>query len=384
MFNLPARAAAVLILFHLPLAAWAAGGPATDSYDGISDERWLGLHALADIYVIHNFNQPPSHLNHLREFDANSGRPSIGFARLTLAHKPDPARLSAGFRIDAGFGDIPDAFLQDDPAAATNRALSRGLSFVEQAFVTLDIPIGRGLALEAGKFGTPIGLEDNEAQMNWNYSRSLGYNWAEPSIHTGLRATYEPSESTAVSVYWLNGWNTNILAGTGMRSYAVAGRWRPIDSLELALVYAGGLERAPTHLSDPTLSFRNLLSFYMLYRPHARFQFAVSADYGNDRTQGGVQWGALAGYLRCRVFDWLAVAGRSEYYADPNGATTAARQRLYSETLTLETRLPRAGGDFSFVTRAEYRHDHSTAAVFDSSSPRTTQDTITLGVLFWF
>jgi len=68
--------------------------------------------------------------------------------------------------------------------------------------VTTGWPIGRGLVIDVGKFGTPLGLASNETQKNWNYSRSLLYTLAEPTYHTGLRATYPLADSFALTGYW--------------------------------------------------------------------------------------------------------------------------------------------------------------------------------------
>ncbi len=363
--------------------AVAVGGPAGDAYEGISAQHFLALHVLLDVYLGHNFNNPFSGQNQLRAFDVKSDIPSVNLFRLTLAHKPQ----QLGFRIDAGFGDTADAFMKSDPAATQYPTLARSLSFVEQAFVTFIIPVGpHGIAVDAGKFGTPIGMEDNETPANWNYSRALTYTFAEPSLHTGLRATYEPGASTAVSLFWLNGWNANIVDGNALRAYAATALFRPHESIELVLVYAGGLERAATRLSVPSLSFRNVLNFVVVYRPWKKLELALNADYGNDRAQGGVNWGGAAAYVRWQATAIVGIAVRGEYLGDPRGFITGAGQNLGEVTWTVDARV--SLGATAFLTRAEYRHDRSTARVFAGGLPKEgfkeAQDTLTLGVLFWF
>jgi hypothetical protein len=94
---------------------------------------------------------------------------------------------------------------------------------------------------DVGKFGTPVGFEDNESPPNWNYSRGLLFTLAEPSYHTGVRATYPATAGLAFSVFWLNGWNTNVIDGNEMRSFAAAATLKPRDDIELVLVHAGAL-----------------------------------------------------------------------------------------------------------------------------------------------
>jgi putative OmpL-like beta-barrel porin-2 len=371
--------AAPLLIFSLaalaPASARAGGGPATDAYEGIG-ELPIEAHVLGDFYVAHDFNDPDSGRVQLRAFDPNANLPSIGWLRLTLARKP----RRFGFRVDVGVGDTADTYLADDPAAHDHFQLSRALSYVQQAFVTIVVPVGHGIALDAGKFSTPVGLEDNESWTNWNYSRSLIYTFAEPSLHMGARATYEITDALAVSAYWLNGWNANFQDGSYLRSYALAARWKPVASLELALVYAGGLERPPADLSSPTLSSRNLIDFYAVYHPTRWLGLAVSTDYGNDRASGGVSFWALAGYARAQATRWLAVAVRGEYFDDPNGFATGTVQRIGEFTGTLEVR--GTLGRLGLCGRLEYRHDQSTASVFQAGSGfRSVQDMITLGLI---
>jgi len=163
--------------------AWAGGGAATDSYVDIRENTLVDVHALADLYFQHE--EPTGGAVQLRAFDVRSDQPSLNLLRATIAHRPD----WFGFRVDAGLGDMPNAFLRYDPAATAHPGLSRGLSYLEQAFVTVVVHAGRGVSVDVGKFGTPLGLEDNETPANWNYSRSLLFTVGEPTYHTGVRAT---------------------------------------------------------------------------------------------------------------------------------------------------------------------------------------------------
>jgi Putative beta-barrel porin-2, OmpL-like. bbp2 len=359
--------------------ALAGGGPATDAYDDISKTAAVDMHGLGDVYLVHNFNDPVSGTNQLREFDFNSDDPSLSYLRLTLAHRP--GRI--GFRIDAGVGDTADIYYQQDPAVTTHPTLARSLSYIEQAFVTVMVPLEREIQVDVGRFSTPVGLEDNESLTNWNYSRSFLYSWAEPSLNTGLRLSCQVLKSLAVSLFWVNGWNSIVVDGSDMRTFAAAISWKPTAALELVAVYMGGLEHPPTDLTAP-LSFRNLLATYLVYQATARARFALAVDYGTDRANGGVTWWGVAGFARFQALPWLAAALRGEYLADPEGFITGTRQKLAEATATLELRTTR--GRVQLIARGEYRHDQSNALVFTSSAPaiRSSQDTLTLALLAAF
>ena len=369
----------VIAVWTLSASAQASGGASTDSYDDI-EKGGIDPHGLADVYFQGGLDKTSLANNQLRAFDVQNNLPALGMLRLTLAHKPD----IFGFRLDAGIGAIPDAYLRLDPASATHPGLSRGLSYIEQAFVTANIPIGRGLEVDVGKFGTPVGLEDNEALENWNYSRSLLYLVAEPSYHAGLRITCPLSETLAVSVFWVNGWNANVFDGNAMRAGAAAVSWRPAPRLEVVLDYMGGLERPPTQLSDPILSLRHELDAYVKYGFTRRVAMAWTGDYGHDGASGGVSWWGLGGYVRVEALDFLAGVLRLEHLDDSDGFTSGAKQRLAEVTATLEVR-GRVEAT-KWIGRLEYRRDESDEPFFTSpvASASTHQDTFGASLLAAF
>jgi hypothetical protein len=346
-------------------AARSGGGPATDAWDGIRGDG-TEAHAMLDLYLQHRLGGDGP--IELRAFDPTNG-PALGLARVTLAHRP----RRFGFRIDAGVGDLAEAYYADDPLSTTHPDLARWLSRVQQAFVSARIS-GR-VELDVGKFSTPIGLEDNEALPNWNYSRSLLFTWAEPSVHSGARATWELPRGFAVSGFWLNGWNSNFVGGNSMRSFAVAARWQP-HTVELVLVYSGGLERIPSRLADPTLSFRSLIDFYVRWRPLERLTLALTADYGHDAALGGADFGGLSAYATVAATRWLRASVRGEAFFDPTGLATGTPQTLGEATLTLELHGKLRALQLSL--RVEYRHDQSTATPF---AGRSSQDTLTCALI---
>jgi len=362
---------ALAVAFVLGANAFAGGGAETEPYQDVNG--WIG--ALADLYATYNFNQPPSGTNQLYQFNTTSGSPSINWVRLALARKPG----RVGFRLDAGLGDTANVYFAQDPAAPAHPEAARFFSHVQQAFVSFILPTRRYFAVELGKFNTPVGLEDNETPTNWNYSRSLIFTFCEPTLHTGLRVTWRPIEWLGISLYWINGWNANVLDGSDLRTFAVAATWKPRDGVEVALVYLAGLEHPPTMLAAD-LSFRNLLDAYVLWSARSWLSLALSADYGNDRARGGVNFWGVAVYARLKPRPWLAFAARGEYFADPDGFTTATPQQVFEGTLTadLDGKVDR----LALTARIEYRHDSSTAAVFERPATRAgTQDTMTLALI---
>jgi hypothetical protein len=351
----------LIALVLIERSAHGGGGPPTDAYEGIGDSA-IDVHGFADVYFAYNPGDPANGQNQLRAFDTTANEPAIGWLRLRVAHRP----RTFGFRVDLGIGDTANAYFAADPAATAHPELSRWLSHVGQAFATVVLP--EEIEVDAGKFDTPVGLEDNESLLNWCYSRSLVFTWDEPSLHTGVRATYAITPEVIVAAFWLNGWNANELDGSTMRSYAAAARYKPNESLEAVLVYAGGLEHDPK-----ALRWRTLIDAYVVYKATDALSLAATADY-TPQFYGG------AAYARYLATDWLAGVLRVERFADPEGIATGTAQTLDEITATLEGRRVVHGA--TLISRLEYRHDWSTADVFEHGTIlRGVQKTVTLGLI---
>ena len=214
--------------------------------------------------------------------------------------------------------------------------------------------------------------------INWNYSRSLLYTLAEPTYHTGLRATYPMTTTLDASANWLNGRNTNVLPPSGMRSFAGAVSWWPASNLETVATYAGGLERVPYGPASSPQAYRHEVSTYAVYKPRSWLNWAATLDYGTQPQSGRAQWWGIGGYMRCRFLPWLAGdALRGERYADPlQGFTTMFRQHLAEATVTMEATTH--VGAVALRGQLEYRRDNSDLRRFPSSPHGLThQDTST-------
>jgi hypothetical protein len=283
--------------------------------------------------------------------------------------------------VDAGIGSTADVYAQQDPASPAHPDLARGLSYLGQAFIAIAIPTPRALRVDVGKFSTPVGLEDNESMANWNYSRSLLYSFAEPSLHAGLRLIGALGESLGFSLFWVDGWNSNFVDGSGMRGFGAAASFRPRATTEIVLVYMGGPEHPPTALAAP-LAFRNLLDAYVIVTAGRRWTAATAVDAGTGRALA-MWWGATA---YARFVPWPTVAGtlRAEILSDPSGFVTGTGQFVGGATATLEWRV--AVEPVRFTPRLEYRRDQSNRAVFAATSAgaREHQDTLTLAFLAAF
>ena len=155
----------------------AAPGP----LDGIASVlKGATVNGLVDGYYGYNFNSPANRTSGLRLFDNATNQFALNLIEVGLDKAPD-ASSRLGYDFTLGFGNAMNVVNSTDPG---------GLGFAQylkQAYVSYLAPVGKGLTLTFGKFVTPVGAEVIESNKNWNYSRSLLFNYAIPFYHFGLQ-----------------------------------------------------------------------------------------------------------------------------------------------------------------------------------------------------
>ncbi len=111
----------------------------------------------------------------------------------------------------------------------------------------------------------------------------------------------------------------------------------------------------------------------------------MTVDYGIDRANGGVEFGGTAAYAQLRPLPWLACALRVEVLFDPQGFTTGTPQNVIEGTANVD--VSGSWDQLNLTGRLEYRHDSSTALVFQNGpkpASRDWQDTLTLALVLTF
>lgn len=190
----------------------------------------FGFRAFADGYasVNYNFPKPAGSANaRTRAFDRSSGF-ALAWAGVDLSHPAEPV----GGTLSLRYGPAADLINGDEPG---------GLKQLQQAYASW-APGGGSWTFDFGKFYTIYGAEPNESQDNINYSRSLLYLFLTPQWHTGLRVTWEASESVTMRFLAVNGYNRSIDNNVG-KTFGAQLDWAVSDNFGLTLGWLGGPEQ---------------------------------------------------------------------------------------------------------------------------------------------
>jgi hypothetical protein len=130
---------------------------------------------------------------------------------LSVSKVPGQDNWAAGYRADLLFG--PDAAGYGAVLGNNNQVTTSSSFGIEQAYVDLVVPTGRGLDFKVGVFNTIVGYEVFESYKNPNFSRSFGWQ-LEPTSNTGLLMSYQFTDAFGMSLGMAN----TYMAGVNVRN----------------------------------------------------------------------------------------------------------------------------------------------------------------------
>lgn len=329
----------------------------------------MAVTGFIDGYYSYNANQPSSsannQINDLYNFNDKTDQVQLSAIKLTLNHDPGPF----GAHFDFIYG-------------RTNGLVNAGLqgNYIEQAFLSLKPKSAKGFEADFGKFVTSAGAEVIEAKDNWNYSRSLLFAWAIPYYHFGLRTSMPVSKVDTFGVQVVNGWNS-VTKNNGWATIGLTNAYVKTKYTWNLNVYTG-----PEHATAAG-GYRNLVDTTLLLTPNAKFNAYINYDFGQNHDKSDLvrpTWQGIAFAAHEQFKPSMAVAGRYEYFTDPDGFETGTMQHLNEFTLTYEYKVPKLPQQI--VSRAEYRRDMSNQPVFHQNSEGMVdqQSTFTIGLIAIF
>ena len=400
---------AVIPAVYDPQSAAPAAAPAPSKPDPLAGlSSVLGgatFTGLVDGYYSYNFNHPqagtsslspvPGNFTALRVFDPRNNQFALSLVEVGLVKTPD-ADNRLGYKAIFGFGD---AMRQINVVSGGDPTF---LQYLKEAYFSYLAPVGKGLQFDVGKFVTPNGAEVIESSANWNYSRSLLFNYAIPFYHYGIRAQYAFSPKVSLTGYVVNGWNDVIHdTSTGFDNSGKTGGLSLVWAISKKVTFTQNWMGGPGATQLDGNHWRNLSDTVIAYNPTGKLSLMANGDYG--RTEGSLipvdggaissdrskEWWGAAGYIKYQFNPKYALAARYEYYNDPDGYTTGITDlnghgpHIQEVTATFERRFAT-----HLITRIEYRHDESNQAFFPkgraSNLPVNGQNTIAAGMVFVF
>jgi hypothetical protein len=359
-----------------------------------------------DEYYEYNFNEPVGRVNALRAYDVLSNNISLNQADVVFERTPDVTGGSPfGVRIDLQYGQATDT-LQGNPLNEPRPSIYQNIF---QAYGTYVAPIGNGLTLDVGKFGSSIGIEGNYTKDQMNYSRAYWFDFL-PFYHMGVRAAYKVNDKLTLNYWVVNGTN-QAEATNGYKDELFGFTATPNKKITWNVNYYIGQEH-PDRMEvassgpipvQPGLTFQaitpapngklHIFDSYVSWLAAPKLTFALEGDYvierewqntntalGQSSTPSHVIGGA--GYVKYQFSPKFAVAGRTEYMSDRGGLFSGITQALKETTATFDYKL-----SDGFLMRYEWRRDFSNQPSFFTDKNGVLskeQQTASMGIVWWF
>ena len=356
-----------------------------------------------DTYYAYNFNHPIGRVNLLRAYDVLSNNFNLSQANVILDHPPDVAAGRRwGGRLDLQFGQATDT-LQGNPSNEPRPDIYRNIF---QAYGTYIVPVGKGLNVDFGKWGSSLGIEGNYTKDQMNYSRSYWFNFL-PFYHMGFRTSYPVNDRFALNYWLINGTN-QVEATNGFKDELFGFTAKPQKNVTWTVNYYFGQDHPDRAVTtncgpipvQPGLCFTaiqpapngrtHIFDSYVAWQTTPKLTLQIEGDYEIERlwqnaapgesSASSVVTGGAA-YARYQFNPKFALAARAEYMSD-GGLFSGINQALKETTVTFDYNL----GD-GFLTRYEWRRDFSNQPSFLTDVQGVLakqQSTATIGLIWWW
>jgi hypothetical protein len=186
----------------------------------------------------------------------------------------------------------------------------------------------KSVKVKVGHFYTPIGYEVVQAPQNFFYSHSYSHTYGEPFTHTGALASYERNEKTTWYGGWVNGWDEGF-EGKNKGSMFLGGFSSKLSEKTTFAWYvsAGKLGDGSAFVGAASGDlYYNC--FIITQKLSEKLTYVLEHDMGSNYAvnAGGVnnQWYEINNYLIYKLNDRWSLAGRAEWFQDPQGARVSA------------------------------------------------------------
>jgi hypothetical protein len=338
-----------------------------------------------ETYYQWNFNHPSNGITNYRAFDNRHNSFTLSNAALGTFFESGPV----GGKLMLQVGNTGSTYYGAEPVVAGSKGANASgpnlWKYIQEAYVTYKIAIG---------------MEAFAVHDHWSWSRSNLF-FGLPFYHTGLRATYQLSDTVSAEVAVLNGWNS-VIDNNEAKSFETHVTYRVPGKVTAQLLYLGGIER---NAGVPEGQYwRHHFDAVGEIEATSWLRIAAQADYGFEPNRfGTASWYAGAVSARAKAADWLFLVARGDRFYEQlatDGSGHASTPLFWDGVEWVSSFT--ATADFrphdNISVRLEVRHDQADGLLYftgdtiagdgSAKSPylpnARSQETVLLGATAWF
>lgn len=346
-------------------------------------DRGWNIDGYVQVGYTHSFSSPPGDVINGRGFDFENDELTFHGIALNI-HKdiePNNEKFDIGHGLDLLYGS--DArFTKSNGMLDHNGFVFDGAGDgpenqfdITQAFVTFNLPVGRGLLITAGKFISPIGYEYVDPRKNTLYSHGFVYEFGSPYSQSGVMGRYNLADNMQVSAGITRGWDQSLEDNNGKVDFLASVDYMPDDQWSYTLTLSTGPQ------SDNPDGWQTVFDFLVGYTMDEYWYFGGEATLGHeaDLPGGGDGWWyGLAVYPSYQLNEMISLNGRVEWFGDPDGARGVGADNVFSVTAGVAI-MPFYKTDYGNILtiRPELRWDFADDDAFDAG---TDDQQLTFGI----
>lgn len=312
--------------------------------------RWQ-YGGFVDAGYLYDFNHPANHLFRSRGTTFHVDEPDLNMAVLYVRKG---ATESSRWGTELTFQTGKDSEIFGFSATAPNLDSSKWLRHLGPTNVSYLTPVGKGLTIQGGIFGSLVGYDSLYARDNFNYTRPWGADFT-PYLMLGVNAQYPLTTKLSGTVFVVSGY-WHLAHANNIPSSGVQFAYKPTEwvTVKQTLLYG-------PHQSKTSLQYWRFLSDSIAEWKRDPATIAFEYQFSEERvaTAGNPRALWMSAQLPAHwAFDkhWSATV-RPEVAWDRNGRWTGFSQNVKAVTSTLEYRVARRQA--SAIVRLEYRIDDS-------------------------
>jgi len=347
--------AVLLSFFGVRPAVAGQSTPPADAQAPVSPPpaAW-GYGGFIDVGYLRDFNDPSNRLFRSRGTAFHVNEWDVNMAGAYVKKKAsEQSRWGTELLVQGGTDEEVFGF----SATAPNLSGAGWLGHLGLANVSYVAPVGTGLTVQGGIFGSLIGYDSLYAKDNFNYTRPWGADFT-PYLMMGVNASYALTDKSTATVFLVNGyWHladaNNVPSSGGQFAYKTSPR---VTVKETVL--------AGPHQANTSVNFWRVLSDTIVERrgDHvtAAFEYQFSTESVDAPGTPRASWTSAQLPVRWTLRGPWSLSVRPEVARDSAGRWTGYEQTITAVTTTVEYRIPYRWANA--LVRLEHRFDDSRGA----------------------
>jgi Putative beta-barrel porin-2, OmpL-like. bbp2 len=291
--------------------------------------------------------------NSLTSFTNSQNSFELGMASVKATY----TKGKVGAVVDLGFGKRAEEFAYAD---------ENTLLAIKQAYVKLQV--SEKVALSLGKWGTHIGYEVLDPQINRNYSMSYMFSYG-PFSHTGIKADFTLNGGNGLMIGVAN--PSDVTSPTWASTKVLNAQYSHVaDKFSIFVNYSGWFGAKN---SAPTAASVNQLGISATGKFSDKFSLGYDGTIQllqNKVSDNTDKWWGSALYFNFDPTEAVGLTLRTEYFADEKDAVKIGAD-IFQTTLSLNYKVG------SFILIPEIRFDNASQAVFSKNDGTAKKSTAT-------